>query len=337
MPNDCAGTHAAGTWNTDAAALERALAGPVLAVLEEFGVIAASGADAARFLHAQLTNDVAGLAADAVQLNGYCNAKGRLLAVFTTWRGADAIYLQLPREILPAVHKRLSMFVLRAKVTLADVSEQWVALGLIGRGATQLLQHAGGLQRTVDASIALGETRIVRLRPSPRSNERFLLIVPARELPDWLTRLQAAQRVASGVWWWSQIDAGIPDVFAATQEKFVPQMINLEVLGGVNFRKGCYPGQEVVARSQYLGKLRRRMGIAHVEDGAAAGADVYADGEAQPVGTVVMAATAPSGGMDLLFECPVERVGAGVLRAGRADGPVLAVRPLPYELFDPTA
>lgn len=337
MPNDLVAAPTAGTWNADAAALEHALAGPALAVLEEFGVIAASGGDAASFLHAQLTNDVANLAPNAVQLNGYCNPKGRLLAVFTNWRDADAIYLQLPREILPAVRKRLSMFVLRAKVTLADVSGEWTALGLIGRGAARLLQEAIGRQRPVDASVAAGQARIVRLRPSPRIDERFLLLVPASELAEWLARLQAAQRVDRGAWWWSQIDAGIPDVFTATQEKFVPQMINLEVLGGVSFRKGCYPGQEVVARSQYLGKLRRRMGIAHVEGSVAAGADVYADGETQPVGTVVMAATAPGGGMDLLFECPVERVGAGVLRAAGPDGPVLAARPLPYELFDPTA
>jgi folate-binding protein YgfZ len=337
MPNDLAAAPAAGTWNTGAAALERVLAGPALAVLEEFGVIAASGGDAAPFLHAQTTNDVAKLAPDAVQLNAYCNAKGRLLAVFTNWRGADAIYLQLPREILPAVRKRLSMFVLRAKVALTDASDEWTALGLIGRGAARLLQEASGLPQPVNASVALGETRIVRLRPSPRVDERFLLLVPARDLVDWLARLRAAQRVDSGAWWWSQIDAGVPDVFAATQEKFVPQMINLEVLGGVNFRKGCYPGQEVVARSQYLGKLRRRMSIAHVEGRAAAGADVYADGEAQPVGTVVMAATAPGGGMDLLFECPVEKMGAGVLRAGGPGGPAVSVRPLPYELFDPTA
>jgi folate-binding protein YgfZ len=335
MPNDSAAP-ACGTWTADSAALERALAGPSLAVLDEFGVIAASGADAASFLHAQLTNDVANLAPDAVQLNGYCNAKGRLLAVFTNWRSADAIYLQLPREILPAVRKRLSMFVLRSKVTLADASDEWTALGLIGRGSARLLQEAGGLARPVDASAAIGEARIARLRPSPRVDERFLLLVPTRELADWLARLRSAQRIVSAAWWWSQIDAGVPDVFAATQEKFVPQMINLEVLGGVNFRKGCYPGQEVVARSQYLGKLRRRMGIAHVDGHAAAGADVYADAESQPVGTVVMAATAPDGGMDLLFECPVEKVG-GVLRAGGPEGPVLTVRPLPYELFDPTA
>jgi hypothetical protein len=152
-----------------------------------------------------------------------------------------------------------------------------------------------------------------------------------------MARLQGARRVASGVWWWTQIDAAIPDVFAATQEKFVPQMINLEVLGGVNFKKGCYPGQEVVARSQYLGKLRRRMSIAHVDGTASAGADVFVDGEAQPVGTIVMSASAPGGGVDLLFECPVERLGATSLRATAPDGPPLATRSLPYELFDPTA
>jgi folate-binding protein YgfZ len=337
MPNDIHTAPAEGTWNCDAAAVERATAQPALAVLEEFGVIAATGADAASFLHAQLTNDVANLAPDAVQLNGYCNAKGRLLAVFTNWRSADTIYLQMPREILPAVRKRLSMFVLRAKVTLAEGSDQWTALGLLGPGTARLLQDAFALAQPIDTSVAVGQARIVRLRPSPRIDERFLLLVPAPELAEWLSRLRSVQRVDSGVWWWSQIDAGVPDVFAATQEKFVPQMINLEVLGGVSFKKGCYPGQEVVARSQYLGKLRRRMGIAHVEGAAAAGADVYADGEAQPVGAVVMAATAPGGGMDLLFECPVDRVGAGSLRAGRPDGPVLQVRPLPYQLFDPTA
>jgi folate-binding protein YgfZ len=145
------------------------------------------------------------------------------------------------------------------------------------------------------------------------------------------------RRTDAGAWWWSQIDAGVPNVFAATQEKFVPQMINLEVLGGVSFKKGCYPGQEVVARSQYLGKLRRRMAIAHVAGPTCAGADVFAQSSGQAVGTVVMAATAPEGGMDLLFEAPVDQVAGGELRANLPDGPRLDVRRLPYELFDPTA
>jgi tRNA-modifying protein YgfZ len=115
-------------------------------------------------------------------------------------------------------------------------------------------------------------------------------------------------------------------------------MINLEVLGGVSFKKGCYPGQEIVARSQYLGKLRRRMAIAHIAGETRAAADVYARGSEQPVGSVVMAASAPDGGMDLLFEAPVDRTTDGaVLLANSGDGPTLDLRPLPYTLFDPTA
>ena len=116
----------------------------------------------------------------------------------------------------------------------------------------------------------------------------------------------------------------------------MPQMINLEVLGGVNFRKGCYPGQEVVARSQYLGKLRRRMQIAHTEGAARAGADVYAEGVGQPIGTIVMAASAPQGGADVLLECPAERA-AGALHLDSSSGARLSPRPLPYALIDVTA
>jgi hypothetical protein len=176
---------------------------------------------------------------------------------------------------------------------------------------------------------------LARLPDSPRVAERCLLIVPAECAADWQERLQFATPVDAGVFWWTQIDAGIPDVFAATREKFVPQMINLEVLGGVSFKKGCYPGQEIVARSQYLGKLRRRMSIAHTDGATRAGADVFTEGEAQPIGVVVMAAAAPDGGMDLLLERPVDR--AVTLHAGAADGPVVTERALPYALFDPTA
>jgi folate-binding protein YgfZ len=128
-------------------------------------------------------------------------------------------------------------------------------------------------------------------------------------------------------------------VFAATQEKFVPQMINFEVLGGVNFKKGCYPGQEIVARSQYLGKLKRRMQIAHaaVESPPAAGSDVFHSAQEQPIGTVVMAARAPGGGVDLLLEAPVDRLASGTLHLGAVNGAELRILPLPYELFDPTA
>lgn len=336
MPNDTTVTAASGSWRADPAEIAAARATAAIATLDELGVIAARGDDAVAFLQAQLTNDLQHLAVGRLQLNGYCSAKGRLLAVFDCWRNADTVFLQLPREILPAVQKRLSMFVLRAKVALSDASSQWTCSSVFGPGAASALAHAGLSPPEVGQTHATGATLVTRLRDSPHVPERFLVVAPT-SAPPVLERLNATRRTDAAAWWWSQIDAGIGNVFAPTQEKFVPQMINLEVLGGVSFKKGCYPGQEIVARSQYLGKLRRRMAIAHATGETTAGADVYARGVEQPIGTVVMAATAPDGGMDLLFEAPVDRTTAAVLLANTADGPMLDVRALPYALFDPTA
>lgn len=325
-----------GAWVCEAGLVGAALAQPVVAALDELGVIEVEGADASSFLHAQLTNDVAGLDAVRVQLNGYCSAKGRLLAVFDNWRDGDAIYLQLPREILPAVLKRLSMFVLRAKAGLRDASDQWRCQAVVGKGSAMALAPVGTLPAAGDTVALPDGSRLLRLAPSPQVAERFLLLTRVARAGPTFDAVAALKQVPSAVYWWTQIDAAIPNVFAATQEKFVPQMINFEVLGGVNFRKGCYPGQEVVARSQYLGKLRRRMQIGHTEAATRAGADVFSAEAEQPIGTVVMAASAPQGGMDLLFECPAERA-AGALHLDSSSGPVLTVRPLPYALIDVTA
>jgi folate-binding protein YgfZ len=304
--------------------------GAVQARLDEFGVIEVSGADAVAFLQSQLTNDIAALGADAAQLGGYCTAKGRLLAVFTAWREHDTVYLQLPREILPAVLKRLSMFVLRAKAKVRDASTDWRCSALFGAGSAAAVHELYGISALSPWRAAtVGEARLVRLPDAPRAGARYLRL--ARTASAEPAR---AAEVSAAAWWWTQVDAAIPDVFAATQEAFVPQMINLEVLGGVSFRKGCYPGQEVVARSQYLGKLRRRMNAAHVAAQPQIGADIV-DGDGTAVGKIVLAAAAPGGGTDLLFECPVDRL-AGVLQA--ADGAArLTVRALPYELHDVTA
>jgi len=328
---------AMGCWEFNAADAQSALRGPVRASLAELGVIAVSGDDAARFLHGQLTNDVEHLGTDRLALNGYCNAKGRLLATFRTWRDESAVYLLLPRELLPGVLKRLSMFVLRAKVKLSDASNSWRASAVLGAGAAASLATPGAtLPAAPGQCIQVGRGRIARLHGAARLEERFLVLMPAAEAADWEVRLSTLPAVGSGVFWWSEIEAGVPTVFAATQEKFVPQMINFEVVGGVSFSKGCYPGQEVVARSQYRGKLRRRMQLAHCAVAADAGADVFAAGEPEPAGTVVMAASAPGGGFELLLECPLEKAGTP-LRLLSADGPLLELRALPYEIVDVTA
>jgi len=163
----------------------------------------------------------------------------------------------------------------------------------------------------------------------------MVLLVSRERLDVWLRRLPRLAQVDKAIWWWTQIDAAIPEVFQATQELFVPQAVNLEVLGAVSFRKGCYPGQEVVARSQYRGKLRRRLGLAHTAH-MGIGSDVFHNHEVDPVGRVVMAAQAPDGGWDLLFECPTDLTEHGTLHAGSGDAPALALRALPYPIIDPT-
>lgn len=326
------------TFAASTAELAPLLAEPVRIALPALGCLRVEGADAAAFLQSQLTSDVAQQPAGELRLGGYCTAKGRLIATFHQWRDGDAVMLQLPREMLAGVAKRLSMFVLRAKVKIVDASAQTVALAVAGPGAAAALRAAGlAVGDATWSSVADGALRASRLPPGPRCAERFLLAARADQaLP---AALQVLRTLPSTAWWWSEVDAAVPTVFAATQEKFVPQMINFEVLGGVNFRKGCYPGQEIVARSQYLGKLKRRMQRAHAAQAAppVPGADVFHSTQAEPVGTVVMAASAPQGGVDVLFEAPVDRLAGGSLHLQAADGTPLALLPLPYELNDPTA
>jgi folate-binding protein YgfZ len=328
------------------AELDALLREPVWCALDDdLGVIAVRGPDAVTFLQGQLTNDSKTLGAAAVQPTGYCTAKGRLLAVFEQWRTEDAdgeVLLQLPREILPTVLKRLSMFVLRAKARLTDDSAQWRTIAVVGAGSGQALQQALGQVPAPGQSLIVNGVRVSQALRGTRDVERFVLRVPIAGSAAAAAAMHAAlanvRQVEASVWWWSQVDAAVPTIVAATQEAFVPQMINLEVLGGVNFKKGCYPGQEIVARSQYLGKLRRRMNLGHCDDDsvpAGAGADVFFAGTGDPVGKVVATAAAPGGGLDVLFECPMDRLDpSGVRLAG--DVP-LVLRPLPYQLVDVTA
>jgi len=325
-------TGAAGCWSFAAADAQLPLQQPVVALLGDLGVIRVDGEDAVRFLHGQLTSDLEQLRRDRVESGGYCTAKGRLLATFRIWRSDDAVFLLLPREILPGVLKRLSMFVLRAKAKLVDASNDWRVAALFGSGAAESLRQRGlGVPATAGDSIDDGMLRIARLQSGRRITERFLLL---GHVDTDLASLAGLATVGSGGFWGSETDAGVPTVFAATQERFVPQMINYEVIGGVSFSKGCYPGQEVVARSQYRGKLRRRMHLAHGAVAANAGADVFAEGEAEAIGTVVMSATSPGGGFDLLLECPQDKA-EGPLHLG--DGARLALQPLPYSIVDVTA
>ena len=313
-------------------AAERAAAanGTIVADLSQLGVIAFRGEEAATFLQGQLTNDVRGLHADVAQWNGYCSPKGRLLGNFLMWRQGEDYCLQLSGDILPGVLKRLSMFVLRAKAQGRDASDEAVRLVVAGPQALAAVTAAmGAVPEAAMRAIATDAGLVVRV-----GADKFVLsVAPARAADVWQTLRQSATPVGAPVWDWLRLNAGIPMIVAATQEQFVPQMVNLEVIGGVSFQKGCYTGQEIVARSQYLGKLKRRMFLAHVDAAAAPGDNLYsADIEGQATGTVVNAAPAPNGGFDVLAVAQVESANTQTLHLKAADGAALTLKPLPYAL-----
>jgi hypothetical protein len=310
--------------------------GGAYAVLPQFGVIEANGDDAATFLHGQLTNDIQHLEVAGARLAGYCSAKGRLLASFLTWRTGDAIRLLVSKDVQAAVQKRLSMFVLRAKAKLTDASDALLVVGLAGDVRRALATQFEALPDGVHVSIDGPSGTLIRV-PDAAGRLRYLWIGPKAAVEAGLASLDGAlRRVPPAVWDWLDIRAGEPRITQPASEQFVPQMVNYDVLGGVNFRKGCYPGQEVVARSQYRGTIKRRTSLASVAvdlAAAAPGAELFhSDDPGQPCGMIVNAAAAPDGGVDLLAELKLAALESGTVHLGAADGPVLRILPLPYAL-----
>ena len=293
--------------------------------LADWGLIRARGADAASFLHGQLTQDVSALGATEARLAGYCSAKGRLLASFVLWRsGEDSIDLACSADLLPATLKRLAMFVLRAKCKLSDASAEVVLYGLAGAEATAWL--GDGAPARPWATVAVGAGHAVRL-PDGAGQPRYLLSVPVDAAAPALAALSADD------WRWLEVKSGVVRIEAATAEHFVPQMVNLELVGGVNFQKGCYPGQEIVARSQYRGTLKRRAMAFDSEAALAAGQEVFHSADpGQPAGQVALAAARPGGGSSALVEIKLAALDGGSLHAGAADGPLLARSALPYAI-----
>jgi folate-binding protein YgfZ len=285
--------------------------------LTHWGVIRAAGADAASFLHSQLTSDIEGLDTSRAQLAGFCSAKGRLLASFVVWRsGPEEILLACHASVLAATLKRLSMFVLRARCKLSDASAELRLHGVVGASAETLAGSALPWQRSGDV-IRLPDAQ--GLRRGLRVSDEESPALPAIELDAWR---------------WLEVESGIPMIEAATQDRFVPQMINFELVGGVNFQKGCYPGQEVVARSQYRGTTKRRMFLFDLASQAQPGQEVFhSDDPAQPAGLVANAAPRrDAAGSSALVELKLAALDGGSLQLGAADGPVLVRRELPYAL-----
>jgi len=309
--------------------LAAARSGNVLALLSHLGVLQFSGEDAESFLQAQLSCDVARVGLRSSMYGAYCSPKGRMLANFLLWREEAGFCMALSRDIAAAVQKNISRFVLRSKVKVSDASDTIVLAGAAGalaeaalRGLfSELPEMPNEVYRESDAGT------VIRLKDG-----RFVLAWPPATASALVQRLGGAlQSVDARVWRWLDIRNGLPLITASTQDRLVPQMANFELIGGVSFDKGCYPGQEVVARTQHLGKLKRRMFLANVAAAAAAGDDLYSEdlGD-QASGMVVNAEASPDGGHDLLAVVQTASRESSTVHLKSLTGPVLRFSPLPY-------
>jgi folate-binding protein YgfZ len=305
----------------------------VLAPLLQRALIRVTGDDAEDFLLGQFTNDLRVLDDTHSQLSAYCTAQGRMLAIFRVLRMTDGFMLMLPDELRDSVVQRLRMYVMRSRVTLAPVDDM-VVIGLSGPGSDALLLDLFGESPAI-ADSCISRDGMTAIHVGAKRT-RFELLVPTDRLATvWSQLSQKAHAVGTAAWNWLDIQDGIPTVRTATSEAFVPQMTNLDALDGINFKKGCYPGQEIVARMHYLGRLKQRMYGAHlsVDQPPAPGDKLYAPsfGE-QAAGTIVDAQLAPTGGVDLLAVIQIGAAEAGEIHLQAADGPDLSLTELPYLL-----
>jgi tRNA-modifying protein YgfZ len=313
--------------------------GTTLCDLSHEGLIRAQGEESQTFLQGQLTNDIRTVDEYTHQHSGYCSPKGRLLTLFRVFMRHNEYYLQLPRPLLDNTLKRLRMFVLRSKVTLDDVSENLVRFALSGNNAEGLLgkQLAKLPQGDFEVVTDNGITALRLTGPTPR----FILCGENSAMqPLWQALQDAgATPVGETAWQWLQIQAGEPTVVTETVEAFVPQMLNLQQVNGVSFKKGCYTGQEVVARMQYLGKLKRRMYLAHSDSEAPpkSGDELYspASSSGQGAGRIVSLAPAPQGGYDMLAVLEISGVeNSGAFYLDEAQQIALSIHQPPYG-FEP--
>ncbi len=302
-------------------------------LLPQLGVIQASGEEAAKFLHGQLTQDFLDLGpidAPQARLAALCNAKGRMQASFVALRRGEDILLICSQDLLAATVKRLSMFVLRAKVRLLDASAVFDVVGLAG---SAVADNAGDAAMAPWTLREVAGASIVGLYPAAGDVPLALWIAPAR------SAIPAGDALSPDLWDWAAVTSGVATLTLPVAEAFVPQMLNYESVGGVNFKKGCYPGQEVVARSQFRGTLKRRAYWVHADAALSVGDSVFhrpANAQTpsgEPCGLVVQAAPAPGGGFDAIVSMQTTAAGSGDLTAGTAAGANLTLQSLPYPLL----
>lgn len=302
----------------------------IMTDLSHRGLIQFSGDDALSFLQSQLSCDIREISSELVQHGGYCTSKGRVLASFLLWQKNQIVLMQLPINLVASTIKRLSPYILRSKVQLTDMSNIMIRIGVSGPNASAL---AAELYRSANNSEQVIDEEISMLHVA---HNRMELITSVENAPVVWERLsQNTTPVGAACWDWLDIQSGIPIILPETQEAFLPQMINLDAIGGISFKKGCYPGQEIVARTQYLGKLKRRMFLVHLattETVKASDALYSADMADQSCGNIVNIAPSPRGGYDALAVIQQSSVDTCNIHWQSPQGPILEIKSLPYTL-----
>ena len=302
-----------------------------IARLKHLGVISAQGADAAKFLQGQLTQDFVLLGPSEARLAAFCSPKGRMLASFAGFkRSPNEILLVCSRDLLAPTLKRLSMFVMRAQVKLSDASEAFAVWGVAGETGGEAVAGLGDAPWS-HFNTADGRSW-TRLYPA-EGVARALCVTPIAA--DGAAAAPDGQSLDAVLWSWLEVMSGVAPITKPVVEAYVPQMLNYESVGGVNFKKGCYPGQEVVARSQFRGTLKRRAYRVAANGPLTVGQDVFHDSDAdQPCGTVAAAAANPGGGWNAIVSMQTKAAESGQLSTGALGGQALTLLPLPYDLLD---
>ena len=309
----------------------------IIVNLPNTGIIKIEGADAQTFLHNQFTNDLRMVNEQSSQLSSYCSPKGRILALFRIFKHDDVYYMTMPKAIVEPTIKRLRMFVLMSKVKLTDVSNEMGHLGLSGPASAEKLKTVvRDVPNDMDGVCHHDDIILIH---TPGPQPRFDLFAPKEKLATLHQALAGhASEADANSWELLDIHAAIPAIHPQNIEAFVPQMVNLQAIKALNFKKGCYPGQEIVARMQYLGKLKRRMYLIHVDTtttpqpGAALLGPNNEQGEEHKAGTVVTAQLNPQGGCDLLAVIEIEAAENQTLHLESANGPAITLLSLPYPL-----
>lgn len=323
----------------DLPGLHAARSGAFICDLSAYALASAQGPDAETFLQGQLSNDVKSLPPARVQLAAYNTPKGRMLASVILWRSKEGFFIQCPQSIAEPFLKRLSMFVMRSKVKIANLSSQTVRFGVGGPTAGESLRAAGLPCPDADFDLvenpAEGGAAALQVIRLPGNRYELIYATAEAAIRDWRALAASATVASVSPWRWLGVRSGIAEIETATQDKYVPQMVNLELVGGISFTKGCYPGQEIVARTQYRGEIKRRMLLAHVASATspAPAQDVVTAAEpAQTVGSIVDAAPSPDGGHDVLVCLHLDLAHNAGLHLGSPDGVPLELLSLPYAL-----